>query len=236
MARQTRARPGCPNRGQDEPFLGANFNVTKLVSMDIRDPWIRRLLLPAYQVKDAARYAEVMSQTVRNWQRGGDQIGAAIANRKPRESLSYLQLQELAIVSAMRHQGIELQKIRLARDYLSSHFSLEFPFSDQRVKTDGQDILVDLKDELGRDLGLLVANRGGQYVWRDMIGSRFDEVGYEKRLAVRLRVGGHFTGGVIDSRLLVGAPAVHRGPTSAPRGRYAAGAPNHQIACEFVML
>jgi transposase len=57
-----------------------------LVSANERDPWLRRLTLPAYQVKDAARYAGVTTQTVLNWQKEGNQVGSAIAHRKPNEA------------------------------------------------------------------------------------------------------------------------------------------------------
>ena len=207
--------------------------MTNLISTDSRDPWIRRLVLPAYQVKDAARYATVTTQTVRNWQHDGNPAGAAIASRKPRASLSYLQLQELAIVSAMRAQGIELQKIRLARNYLSSRFGLEFPFSDRRVSADGQDILMDFGDELGGALNLLVANKGGQYVWREIIGNRFKEFEYERNLAVRWHVGGARSGVVIDPRISYGAPSVRGVPTWALRGRFASGETISDIAKDF---
>lgn len=209
--------------------------MTTLISTDSRDPWIRRLLLPAYQVKDAARYASVTSQTVRNWQHDGKEAGAAIAAREPRASLSYLQLQELAIVSAMRAQGIKLQKIRLARDYLSSLLGQEFPFSDHRVKTDGQDILMELGNELGGALKLLVANRGGQYVWSEIIGNRFGEFDYERDLAVRWHVGGAKSRVVIDPRISFGAPSVRGVPTWALRGRFTAGEPVEDIAKDFLI-
>jgi uncharacterized protein (DUF433 family)/DNA-binding transcriptional MerR regulator len=204
------------------------------VSTDSKEPWRARLTLPAYQVKEAARYAEVTTQTVRNWQHNNFAAGAAIAERKLRESLSYLQLQELAIVSAMRGQGIKLQKIRLARDYLRQKFSLEFPFSDKRVKSDGQDILMELK-ELGGSVKLLVANRGGQYVWQEMIGNRFKEFEYEKNLAIRWHVGGTAGGVVIDPRISFGAPAVKGVPTWALYGRYKSGEPIEDIASDFVI-
>ena len=203
--------------------------------MDSRDPWVRRLYLPAYQVQDAARYADVTTQTVRNWQRETGETGAAIAARASRAALSYLQLQELAIVSAMRQQGISLQKIRLAREYLSTMFTLEFPFSNKQVKTDGQDILMEFKTELGGALRLLVANQGGQLVWREIIGERFNEFEYEKNLAVRWRVGGMRSGVVIDPRISYGAPSVKGVPTWALSGRYNAGEAIEDVAEDFLI-
>jgi uncharacterized protein (DUF433 family) len=204
-----------------------------LISMDSRDPWIRRLYLSTYQVKDAARYADITTRTILNWQHPS-QVGAAIAARQSRKALSYLQLQELAIVSAMRKQGIALQKIRLAREYLSTTLNLEFPFADERVKTDGQDVLVELK-ELGGAFNLLVANKGGQYVWREIIGARFNEFEYERQRAVRWNVRGKSSGVVIDPRISFGAPSIRGVPTWALRGRFTAGEPIEDIAEDFVI-
>lgn len=206
-----------------------------LISTNAREPWRRRLTLPAFQVKDAARYAEIATRNILYWQREGKRSGAAIASRTARESLSYLQLQELALVATMRSRGISLQKIRLARDYLSSKLDLEFPFADPRVRDDGQDILVELKDELGKALKLLVANKGGQYVWHNIIGERFQQFDYEQDIAIRWRVRGSTTGVIIDPRLSFGAPTVRGVPTWALRGRYNAGEVIADIADDFAI-
>ena len=206
-----------------------------LISTDTKDPWVRRLLLPAYHVKEAARYADITTQTVRNWQHDGKESGSAIAPRKSRESLSYFQLQELAIVAAMRMQGVKLQKIRLARDWLSTEFKLEFPFSDRRVKTDGQDIIMEHEDELKGDMKLMVANKGGQYVWSEIIGSRFEEFEYERDLAIRWHVRGRKSGIVIDPRIAFGAPAIRGVPTWVLRGRHNAGEAVEDVADDFLI-
>jgi uncharacterized protein (DUF433 family) len=194
--------------------------------------WEKRLYLPAYQVKDAAAYAGVSSQTVRNWQRA--EIGvAALAHRDHGQSLSYLQLQELAIVSAMRRLGVKLPTIRSARDYLSSMFKSEYPFADERVKTDGQDILVKAGTDLpGAVKTLVVANKGGQFAWSDIIGDRFDEFEYEKGLALKWHFAGHESI-VIDPRVSFGAPTVRGVPTWAIRGREVAGEDKKDIAYDF---
>lgn len=207
-----------------------------MVSSNERQPWRRRLTLPTYQVKDAARYAHVSTQTVRNWQRTVEAAGSAIATRDARVALSYFQLQEVAIVAAMRARGVELQKIRMARQYLSTALKLEFPFSDPRVKDDGQDILVSLKDELEGAWKLLVANKGGQYVWHNIIGQKFAEFDYEDDIAVRWRVaGGDQDGVIIDPRVSFGAPTIRGVPTWAVTGRYSVGEAIEDIADDFVI-
>jgi uncharacterized protein (DUF433 family) len=195
--------------------------------------WKERLYLPAYQVKVAASYAGVTSQTVRNWQKGSLD-GVVLGHREFGESLSYMHLQELAIVSAMRRLGVKLPTIRLARDYLGRALRSSFPFADERVKTDGQDVLLTLRDELPNAEAetLLVANKGGQYAWAEIVGKRFDEFEYERGLALKW----HLTDDkrvVIDPRISFGAPTVNGTPTWALRGRQIAGESVQEIADDF---
>lgn len=196
--------------------------------------WKKRLYLPAYQLKAAAAYAGVTPQTVRNWQADASE-GAALAYREAGASLSYLQLQELAIVSAMRKLGVKLKTIRAARDYLGSIMEAEFPFADERVKSDGQDVLVSLPDEFlvsPAEKRLLVANKGGQYAWSAIIGERFDQFEYEKGVALKWHLSDDDRV-VIDPRVSFGAPAVRGVPTWALRGREIAGELPEEIAEDF---
>lgn len=195
--------------------------------------WEKRLYLPAYQVKAAASYAGVTSQTVRNWQRNAGP-GVSISHRDPGSALSYLQLQELAIVSAMRKLGVKLSTIRSARDYLSSMLETEFPFADERVKSDGQDILVPLSHTLkeSETRVLLVANKNGQYAWPEIIGERFEQFDYEKGIALKWNLSGDHRV-VIDPRVSFGAPTVHGVATWAIKGRETAGESIEEIAEDF---
>lgn len=85
------------------------------------EPWRRRLRLPAYTVADAARYADVHSNTVRYWFYGRPE-GAGRHRDRPTlkekargASLTYLQLIEIAVVAAIRGRwkaGEEVPDIR----------------------------------------------------------------------------------------------------------------------------
>lgn len=195
--------------------------------------WKERLYLPAYQVKAAASYASVTSQTVRYWQRQSGE-GSALGPRDRGASLSYMQLQELAIVAAMRKLGVKLGAIRLARDYLARELKTTFPFADSRVKSDGQDVLLQLHEKLPDRVAdtLLVANRGGQYAWSEIIGKRFDQFDYEKGLALKW----HLTDDkrvVLDPRVSFGAPSVRGVATWVLAGREKAGESIEEIAEDF---
>jgi uncharacterized protein (DUF433 family) len=193
----------------------------------------RRLTLPAYELKDAARYARVTAQNVRDWQRQAVDGTSALAARQPRAALSYLQLQELAIVATMRELGVELREIRLARDYLSERLSFEFPFADQRLKTDGQRILMDGADGLGPEVQVLIVNQGGQIAWDHMLSRRFEEFDYVQDLALRWHVAGRGKRVLIDPRIAFGAPMVKGVATWVLRGRWVAGESIDEIASDF---
>ena len=91
----------------------------RLIAVSDAEPWRRRLMLPAYQVNEAARYAQITTQTIRNWQRAEGGRAAALARRAKGAALSYLQLVEVAFVAVMRRMGIPLAEIKDTRDYVA---------------------------------------------------------------------------------------------------------------------
>lgn len=202
--------------------------------LPIDELYRRRLTLPVYEVKDAARYVAVTSQTVRNWQREAADGTTALARREPGSPLSYLQLQELAIVATMRKLNLELREIRLARDYLSERFNSEFPFAEQRLKTDGQRILMEGEDGIGGAV-VLIANKGGQLTWDHMLTRRFEEFEYVQDIAVRWYVTGRDHRVLIDPRISFGAPMVRGVATWVLKGRWAAGESIAEIAYDFTL-
>ena len=209
--------------------------MSKLVSNNQDDPWKRRLTLPAYQVREAARYARISTQTILNWQKRGINSGAALSVRDTGKPLSYMQLVELAFVSALRDLGVKLEDIRNARDYMAQKFNAEFPFAQLKFKTDGQDILMELpKFERGSLKDKLIkVNQGGQTTWTDVIGNKFDEFDYAKGIAVRWNLAGANSPIHIDPRVSFGAPTVKGIATWAIKGRWEAGESIEDIADDF---
>lgn len=209
--------------------------MSKLVSHNLEEPWKRRLTLPAYQVKDAARYAGVSPQTVLNWQKNVSNSGSILSVRDKGKPLSYLQLVELAFVSALRELGVKLDDIRGARDYMAQKFKVEFPFAQLQFKTDGQDILMELpKFERGSLKDKLIkVNKGGQTTWTEIIGNKFEEFDYLKGLAIRWKPVGKNSPIEIDPRISFGAPAVFGVATWAIKGRWEAGENVDDIADDF---
>lgn len=88
----------------------------------LQTPLGRRLLLPAYQISEAARYAGVAPSTVTAWHNASETKSAPLDARNSRAALSYLQLIEVAVVAALRDQRVPLKRISEARKYISKIF------------------------------------------------------------------------------------------------------------------
>lgn len=198
-------------------------------------PWKRRLFLPAYKVADAARYADISAQTIRNWQVSTDFHRPAIGERESGEALSYLQLVEVAFVAAMRRAGVKLQEIKNAREYLALQLQSEYPFAEKSFKTDGKDIWMSLDNLVAGEskAKLVKVNKGGQIAWAEIVETKFTEFEYEGDLAIRWHVAGPRSPVVIDPRVSFGAPMVKGIATWAIKGRWAAGESLQDIAEDF---
>jgi uncharacterized protein (DUF433 family) len=198
-----------------------------------QDAWRRRLFLPNYQVQEAARYARVTPQTIVQWQKGNR---GALAPRPHRESLSYLELVEVAVVAALRNQGVKLWRIREAREYLSNTLKCEYPFAQYRFKTDGRRLFIDFAEVVGPKSGfgkLLRPDQQGQLAWESVIG-RLTEFDYERQgMVIRWHVAGTDSTVLIDPRISFGSPMVKGVPTWTIKGRWSAGELPDEIAGDF---
>lgn len=200
-----------------------------------REPWRPRLVLPNYQVQEAARYAQTSPQTIRHWQAADDLIQRAISSRDPRAALSYMQLIEIAVVAAFRKAGISLKNIRAARDYIAVKLKSEFPFAEYDFKTNGRTILMDYAqvDKKAGKGKLLDATRQGQLVWEEIVAARLKEFEYDKALALRWHVAGRGEPIIIDPRVSFGAPNIKGVPTWIIKGRWDSGEAINDIAEDF---
>jgi uncharacterized protein (DUF433 family) len=199
--------------------------------------WKDRLKLPAYGVSEAARYADITGQTIRNWQKLSNRP-SPLSPRERGKALSYLQLIELAVVAAARDSGVPLWAIRATREYMRKEFDADFPFARYRFKTDGKEHWLDYIDLIGKKGKgkLLKASGKGQLAWAEIIG-RLQEFEYDKKLglAVRWHVAGLKSPVIIDPRIRFGAPSVDGVPTSLLLARWEGGESPAEIADDFDM-
>ena len=191
----------------------------------------RRLYLPAYQIAEAADYAQISPQTVAAWHK----IEATLLKqRDQRAALSYLQLIEVAVVAAFRKADVPMRRIRDARAYAARELKSEYPFAEYRFKENGKRLFLD-SGEIG-DLKantVLQADQEGQLAWESVIG-RLREFEYEDPgMVLKWHVAGPSSPIIIDPRISFGAPAVKGTPTWIIRGRYDAGESDSDIADDF---
>jgi uncharacterized protein (DUF433 family) len=197
-------------------------------------PWKRRLYLPAYKVTDAARYAGIARQTIHNWQRF--RLGqTVISEREKGESLSYLQLVEVAFVAALRHAGVRMPLIQKARAYMAVKLQAEYPFAQHAFKTDGKNILMQLDEFVPGEARnkLISVSENGQLTWAEVVETKFTEFKYQDDLAVQWKVGGEGSPVLIDPQVSFGAPMVRGVATWAIKGRWQAGESLEDIAEDF---
>ncbi len=201
--------------------------------------WRERIRIPTYRVGDAARYAGISAQTVAYWQRlrGG---GSSVLSQRPKGlALSYLQLIEVGVVAAMRKSGVKLQTIDATRTYLSEQIGTEFPFAEYRFKTDGKQLLIDMKqiDPNAPADVLLDTGSGGQLAWNLILESLLSEFEYNPDGDfVRLwRVAGREQPIRIDPAIAFGAPHVGGIATWVVKERWEGGENVAEIAEDFAL-
>lgn len=195
------------------------------------EPWRKRLHLPAYQVGEAARYAQISTQTVVAWHKVDQR--RVLSEKQDGARLSYLQLIELAVVAAFRKAKIPLPEIRAAREYVNRTLKSEHPFAEYQFKRYGKSLFTEFEEGTGRPK-LLKANQAGQLAWKEIVGPLLKEFEYEHEgVAIRWYVAGPSSPIVIDPRLSFGTPTVKGVPTWILKGRFDAGESDSMIAEDF---
>ena len=197
--------------------------------------WRRRLNLPVYRVRDAARYSGVPTRTVSYWHRATATRQATLPGREPGRSLSYYELIEVAFVATFRKLGISLQKIRNARDYAARELKSEYPFAEYSWKTEGLHVMLQLR-ELEGDAAvgkMVAADMQGQIAWEAVVAERFEEFDYQHDLALVWHVTRRGNPVLIDPRVSFGAPAVNGIATWALKDRWDAGDTVRDIQADY---
>lgn len=171
-------------------------------------------------------YARISPQTIVSWERRRNSALPVLNDRSGNSGLSFLQLIEIAVVAAMRNEGMKLSEIRSAREYICEKTNLKYPFAQLKFKADGVDIFLEYD---GGDADtvkekLLSANRRGQLVWSLALSNRLREFGYGSSGEVESwRVNGIDSPIEISPRVSFGAPSINGVATVAIKRRWADG-------------
>ena len=194
------------------------------------EPWRKRLHIPAYQVGEAARYAQISAQTVVAWHKIAQRV---LSEKRHGERLSYLQLIELAVVAAFRKAKFSLSEIRAAREYVQVSLNSTHPFAEYKFKRYGKSLFTEFEEE-GGVRRLLKANQAGQLAWKEIVGPVLEEFEYEHEgVAIRWHLAGPSSPIIIAPRVSFGSPAVKGTPTWIIKGRFDAGESDKEIAEDF---
>ena len=194
----------------------------------------RYMLLPVYTYVDAGRYAATNPQNVRNWFKGQASEGhkmRSVFDRVPRHGLSYVQLIEVAFVAAMRRKGLALDEMRRAYAHVRRAMQRDYPFAEERFKTDGIELFIEAYGEL------LAVGQHGRVVMREALEAATGSLDYADRLVARWHPRGRDKPIIIDPRLSFGRPVVEGTgvPTLALAQRFNAGESIDFLAHDFAL-
>ena len=161
-----------------------------------------------YTPREAARLIGETPQHVFRWTRGSGPTeplwNARYQFIEDSTEISFLDLIEVRVVSAMRRCGISLQSIRFAIQFAQEKLGIERPLSSRDFKTDGSEILMDAVENDG-DFVSLSRSRPGQKVFKEIVRQSLSDLEYEGNSVARWRPKG-FSDVIIDPARSFGDP------------------------------
>jgi len=162
-----------------------------------------RFDVPLYTLTEAARYLDVPPSTLTSWAKGYQRrspgrptvVGAPVLTAIGKDGargpvVPFVGLAEGLVLTAIRHGGVPLQRIRPALAQLEKEFGVQHALASKRLYTDGAEILFDYSEngddpDAARAARDLVVVRNGQRVFSDVVESylrriEFGKDGYAK--------------------------------------------------------
>ena len=176
-----------------------------------------RLLIPLYSQSEAAQMISLPQSTFNHWASG---YTTASGNRKPPfitltkrgrgYTVPFVGLAEAWLVRAFTRAGVPVPRIRPALEHLRTQIGLEHALASDRLKTDGAEILWDLRGEdPSFDDNRLVVVRNGQTMFGEIVREHLKHVEYRDGFVGQLRIpranGAAVT---IDPRINYGHPTL----------------------------
>ncbi|RSK35986.1 DUF433 domain-containing protein [Hymenobacter metallilatus] len=196
--------------------------------------------LPLYSARQVARLTGLAATTVTTWTRAAD----ALVQPAGAEALSFLNLVEVHVLAAIRHQhGLPLQRVRHAVQFVRQELGADHPLAQHEFETDGVDLFVRaLEDE-----NLLInASRRGQMTIRQLVEAYLRRIerapdGFPLRLFPVYGSGPGFAPDglptliAVDPTIAFGRPVLTENyvPVDVVANMYRAGDPVPDIAAEY---
>lgn len=136
--------------------------------------------IPNHSIGDAARYLRIPVGTIRSWTVGRRYPVAdgsnffnpliPIPNRKPR-LLSFTNLIEIHVLRAIRqHHKIDLDKVRIALDFIDEQLQVSHPLAREIFRTDGVDLFIE------RYGSLINASKRGEIELKDALNAHLERI------------------------------------------------------------
>lgn len=136
--------------------------------------------IPTYSISEAVRYLRIPAGTIRSWTVGRHypianglnffQPLIPIPDLKPR-LLSFTNLIEVHVLRAIRkHHKIEIDKVRIALDFIEEHLQVSHPLANERFRTNGVDLFIE------RYGSLVNASRRGQTEMKDSFNAHLERI------------------------------------------------------------
>jgi uncharacterized protein (DUF433 family) len=206
---------------------------------------MQKIARPLYTLSDAARYAHVPRQTLKNWAQGYDASSGkwyppllTLPEERPfdQPALSFENLIEAALVGQWRRRAVPLQRIRRAH-FLALEAFGEHPFARRRIYVGGTDLFADAdrstEDEGGRSLTVLT--QAGQYVLAPVVADSLEFIDWQtgEGFPYQYRPPEGLNIVRLNPEIEFGLPNVHRIRTEVILQRFLAQESVDEIANDF---
>jgi uncharacterized protein (DUF433 family) len=173
-----------------------------------------RVRRPLFTLRESAAYLDIPTSTLHQWARPSD--GPGLVTIFPRAgraaTVPFVGFAEAYVLSALRHAGVPMQRIRPAVARLSEEVGLEHALTSQSVYTDGAELIFDYANNSDDD-ALLTVVRTGQEHLTEVIREYLQRISYGgDGWAERIQLPAYLVAGVIvDTERAFGQPLVVHG-------------------------
>ncbi len=174
-----------------------------------------------YSIGEAARLARVPTATIRRWLAGYDYPLAKgkghqpavwtseLPQEGPTRALSFNDLLEIRFVHEFRKAGIKLSAIRKAISELREMVGTRYPFSNQRIFTDGKVLFTKIHDDEGKPLFLELSGTKQTAIYNVILQHLKRGLIFEENRVTRWYPDkDKYKAIIIDPRVLFGHPAI----------------------------
>lgn len=203
----------------------------------VTTPDTRPSATPLYIVSDVARFTRVKPGQVRRWLEGysvGEAeyapfLDAPAERSRDTLALSFENLIEVALVSALRRRRLSLQTIRRAHRDAEAEFG-PYPFARHDVFVSGKDIFMRAAEWEEESEHLSALTRGGQRAWERVLEDYLVRIRWEDEWPAEWLAREHVT---LNPEIAFGLPAVDGVRTEIIKARFLADESVAFIAADF---